>query len=327
MRKAPGPQFLKVAVVFWTRTTIIRAITGRTIAVLAVALLVVGSTASPSFSEHVEKKQGQKRASQPRVSPDGQRIAFVLRTTDGNSGLYIVGADGTNLRRLSNGDDDMPAWSSDSKKVAFRRWGKAETQSLVVINADGTGERVINTGQKSNQCPSFSPDGKQFVLSLDGEIGFGIFIINADGSNPRKVSAGGWPAWSPDGKQIAFNGNADPASPNRIFVVNADGTQKRQVSTGDGAHECAAWSADGKRIAYQASLRDKATGKSNALVRVVNVDGSGDVAVGTHSRPYLDEMPSWFPDGKHLTIQSDRDGAMAIYIIDLNGKTLARVTP
>lgn len=74
-------------------------------------------------------------------------------------------------------------------------------------------------------------------------------------------------------------------------------------------------------------MRDKASGKSNALVRVVNVDGSSDVAVVTHSSPYLDEMPSWFPDRKRLAIQSDRDGVMQIYVIDLNGKTLARVAP
>jgi TolB protein len=252
---------------------------------------------------------------------------------DGDSGLYVVDADGKNLRRLTNGYGGAPVWSPDGSKLLFVRSegeGDEAKQSLVVMNADGTGEHVVNTGQRKNQCPSFSPDGSQIVLSLDGEIGWGIFTINADGSNPRKIAQGGWPAWSPDGKQIAFNGKAgygDRASPMRIFVINADGRQKRQVSTGDGAHECPAWSPDGKRIAYQALVRDQASGKSNTLVRVVNADGSGDAAIGARSGPHHDEMPSWFPDGKRLAVQSDRDGAMAIYTIDLNGKTLARVAP
>ena len=92
-------------------------------------------------------------------------------------------------------------------------------------------------------------------------------------------------------------------------------------------HECPAWSFDGKRIAYQALSRDKVSGKSDAIIRLVNADGSGDVAVGTHPRPSLDEMPSWFPDGKRLAIQSNRDGTMRIYIIDLKGEELRRVVP
>ena len=112
-----------------------------------------------------------------------------------------------------------------------------------------------------------------------------------------------------------------------IFTINVDGTQKRQVSTGDGMHVCPAWSFDGKRIAYQALSRDKVSGKSDAIIRLVNADGSGDVAVGTHLRPSLDEMPSWLPDGKRLAIQSNRDGTMRIYLIDLNGEELRRVVP
>lgn len=316
----------KVELVVWVRASpvIIRAITG-----LVAALLVAGGVAPFSTSGHAEKGQGQSRASQPRVAPDGRRIAFVSSAADGASDLYVVDADGTRLRRLTNtpGHEGMHSWSSDGSKLVFARADDAGTQSLVVMNADGTGERLIDTGQKKNQFPAFSPDGKQIVLNLDGGIGFGIFTINADGSNPRKLTAGMQPAWSPDGKHIAFAGKADPAGPLRIFAVNIDGTQKRQVSTGDGLHECPAWSPDGQRIAYQASVRDKASGKANALVRVVNADGSGDAAVGMRSSPYRDELPSWFPDGKRLAIQSDRDGAMRIYVIDLNGKTLARVTP
>src|SRR5262249_4042094 len=152
-------------------------------------------------------------------------------------------ADGKNLRRLTNtpGHYGMHSWSSDGSKLVFVRTDDEDTQSLVVMNADGTGERLINTGQKKNQFPSFSRDGKHSALNMDGEIGFGIITINADGSDPRKIIAGMQPAWSPDGKHIAFAGKADPAGPLRIFVVNADGTQKRQVSTGDGLHEYPAW--------------------------------------------------------------------------------------
>lgn len=226
----------KIELIVWAKTSSViirvisgRTITGRAITVLPAVLLVAGSAVPLSFPSHAEKRQGQSRASEPRVSPDGRYIAYVARMADSNSGLYVVDADGTHSHRLTNtsGHDDMHAWSSDGSKLVFVRAGEADTQSLVVMNADGTGEHVINTRQKKNQFPSFSPDGKQFVLNLDGEIGFGVFTINADGSNPRKITAGMQPTWSPDGKHIAFAGKADPAGPLRIFVINPDGTQKR----------------------------------------------------------------------------------------------------
>src|SRR2546422_8169178 len=121
MRKAPGPQSLKVELVVWIPASIIHAITGRAITAWAAALLMVGSIAPLSSPSHAEKRQGQSRASQPRVSPDGRRIAFVSRLAGGDSGLYVVDADGTHLRRLTDGYGDMHAWSSDGSKLVFVR--------------------------------------------------------------------------------------------------------------------------------------------------------------------------------------------------------------
>src|SRR5262249_41801079 len=159
----------------WTSSEATRAITGRARGGLAAALLMVGSVVPVSLPSQAESGQRQIRAGQPRVSPDGRRIAFVARMAGRKSGLYLGDCDGNNVHRLTNGYGDMPAWSPDGSKLLFVRsegHKDEDPQSLVVIDSDGTGEHVINTGQKKNQSPSFSPDGKQIVLSLDGEIGF-----------------------------------------------------------------------------------------------------------------------------------------------------------
>jgi TolB protein len=263
--------------------------------------------------------QGIRTAESPRVSPDGRHIAFLSRET-GQADLYVADADGAHPRPLTRtpAGEEMHAWAPDGSRIAFVRMD-SDVQALFVINADGSGERKIVTGFPKNQFPSWSPDGRRLVLNMDGPQAFGVFVMNVDGSGQRNLGRGMQPAWSPDGKSIAFAVGGP-----RINVMTVDGLDRRQVSQGGGAHEMPAWSPDGRRIAYQASL-PRVNGKANAEVRVVNADGTGDVPIGVHAAAYLDEAPSWFPDGQRLAIQSDRDGTMAIYVIDLNGKVLARI--
>jgi TolB protein len=84
-----------------------------------------------------------------------------------------------------------------------------------------------------------------------------VFVANADGSNEVNLSKNaafdGWPAWSPDGKRIAFSSNrAGPANTGQIFVVNADGAGLRQITGGPAGFAQPSWAWDGRRIvAYQ----------------------------------------------------------------------------
>jgi Tol biopolymer transport system component len=188
-----------------------------------------------------------------------------------------------------------------------------------------------------------------------------IYIMNADGSNPQRLTNDpaydAWPVWSPDGSQIAFtstrNGKAD------IYLMSADGSNLRRLTYDDAADIWPDWSPDGKQIAF-VSRRD-----GNFEVYVIHVDGTHlqrltntsaheDFATwspdgtqivfsrvegndgtyiinadGSEERQLTEIValePAWSPDGTRIAFGSDHGGFRGIYIIDADGSNIQRLS-
>jgi Tol biopolymer transport system component len=137
----------------------------------------------------------------PVWSPDGKLIAFVSNR-DGNDEIYVMNADGSNQRRLTDtpSSDSEPNWSPDGKYIAFDSNRDGNTE-IYVMNADGSNQRRLTNDTIDNFQPDWSPDGKNiaFVSNRDGNRE--IYVMNADGSNQTRLTNNTVsdydPVWSP----------------------------------------------------------------------------------------------------------------------------------
>ncbi len=229
----------------------------------------------------------------PDWSPDGKHIAF-YSDRDGGLVIYVMEADGSNQHSLGRGRE--PAWSPDGKQIAF---SDENMRIIHIMNADGSNVRQLTNGSSGGDSIStWSPDGKQIAFTSSVIVGqtpgntilnSDIHTINVDGTNDRKLTDwsgdDGLPAWSPDGKHIAFTSDRD-GDP-EIYVMNTDGSNVRRVAPGQGgAHP--AWSPDGKHIAFVNEEQ-----RNNVDILVMTVDGSSIWRL-TDGRAE-DWLPTWAP--------------------------------
>jgi len=160
--------------------------------------------------------------------------------------------------------------------------------------------------------------------SLQGKIvfqdatGWLIYTVNGDGSNLKLISRGLDPAWSPDGKQIAF-ARWDNAYPG-LYVANADGTNERLVY---GAQRLRSprWSPDGKFIAF---TQDKSPNERNVRWKLGVVEiahakpGTDEIVTARLSEPQCSALcfvPSWSNEGKSLVFHDPQYGVQATNVI------------
>jgi Tol biopolymer transport system component len=153
-------------------------------------------------------------------------------------------------------------------------------------------------------------------------------VVNDDGSGQQQLTPppgpDGDPAWSPDGRTIAFRSYRDerPLGGRRwqkvINVMNADGSEQRKLARLSNRDGSFSWSPDGGRIAF-VSDRD-----GNDEVYVINVDGSG--LRNLTRNPARDGHPAWSPDGRTIGFVSNRGGNRNVYVMNADGSRLRNLT-
>ncbi|GIW52099.1 MAG: hypothetical protein KatS3mg081_1454 [Gemmatimonadales bacterium] len=137
-------------------------------------------------------------------SPDGSRIAFVT-DRDGNVELYVMNADGTDLRRLTDTPavEGSPSWTPDGRQIVYASNATGNFQ-IWIINADGTDPRQLTQEPASNFQPAVSPDGRTIAFTSDRDGNYDIYLMSIDGSNQRNFTRSQvpetTPVWFPDGR-------------------------------------------------------------------------------------------------------------------------------
>jgi Tol biopolymer transport system component len=163
----------------------------------------------------------------PTWSPDGRQIAFVRSAGRFNS-LFVVNADGTGLRQVTNDITvDDPEWSPDGTRFAFSDGGR----DIYVVNADGSGRRNLTANEISNAGdPSWSPDGTRIAYAVLNA----VRVVPAGGGSTSQLVGGlreVWEvSWSPDGNQIAFINDRASQLQEELYIANADGSNARPIN-------------------------------------------------------------------------------------------------
>jgi TolB protein len=148
--------------------------------------------------------------------------------------------------------------------------------------------------------PAWSPDGKQIAFARNGD---GIWVVDADGTNPHMIAArGNNPDWSPDGTRLVYDVGGD-----KVVVANADGTDPQVVTSGDDP----AWSPDGLKLAV---VRDYS-------IWIVTLNDRGDTLVVPNG-----VEPDWSPDGREL-VYAGGEGLNAVWLANADGSKQHMLAP
>ena len=219
--------------------------------------------------------------STPTFTPDGRFIVWASEL-DGNLDVFRMAADGSGAVNLTRhpGTDGHPRVSPDGRRIYFNsnRSSDPATFSRGYMDRDHnheifsmtlTGEDVrrITDLPDWDTYPAVSPDGTQLlwrrIAPTGGKSESGrnseVFWMDLASGETRNVTNhqafDGWPAWSPDGRLIAFASNRANVEYEAfdVYVANADGSNPVRVTFGDGEQGTGSWtkpsfSADGKRI-------------------------------------------------------------------------------
>jgi Tol biopolymer transport system component len=191
-------------------------------------------------------------------SPDGEKLLFTS-TRSGMYGVWSVDSDGGDLQLVPLGNEDVqqPSTAPGVGHIAYEQWThraqlkRIELAQQAEIDAE---DYVRSTRWDSN--PAYAPDGERIAFTSNRSGPQGIWISDRDGRNAVQIADLGGvfvdhPAWSPDGRSIAFD--ASPEGRTAIFTVAPEGGTPRRITEGPGDSRNPAWSRDGTWIYFESN--------------------------------------------------------------------------
>jgi dipeptidyl aminopeptidase/acylaminoacyl peptidase len=243
--------------------------------------------------------------SDPQLSPDGRRIAFVVTTLseeddEYHANIWLVDAGGGEPRRLTTGAkrDSAPRWSPDGARLAFlsEREGVKGTQ-LYVLPVEGGEALRLTTIKRGVSSPVWSPDGTRLAfLSRVGGWEEPESEEEKRKSKPARVIT-----------TMRYQSNGEGFISDRwphLFVVAADGGEPRQLTDGDFADSDPAWSPDGGALAFVSARHEDRDYDNASDVFLVSAEGGEPRRLTDTAGPV--SSPAFSPDGRLIAYVGSR---------------------
>ena len=285
-----------------------------TLLVLVLLALVADALAQTS----TPKRLTNITSSYPAPSPDGTRIAFQSNRT-GNSQIYTMKPDGTDVRQLTTGNffNGTPSWSPDGKQIVYDSQPNGKWE-VWLMNADGSAQHSLATGGDDGH-PHWAANGRIVFNSVrttpDPKAEWSrqwheVFSVKPDGTDLKQHthchSVCTYPSLSPDGTKItyrkvtdtpAYNWDLSNAQRNsEVFVAKADGSNEINISNNAAYDGWPMWAPDGRRLLFTSNR----LGPANVgQIFIVNADGTGLKQL-TSGTAWSYQQASWSPDGKKI---------------------------
>jgi Tol biopolymer transport system component len=276
--------------------------------------------------------------------------------------IFTANPDGSGLLQLTHPlrsvSDIEPDWSPDGSKILFQRIDGngcgpfCETDEIDVVASDGShlerlaydppGKGCERQGKPAGgicrSVPEWSPDGKRIAFQCQvqpsgADPGYSrICLMNADGSRvqqlPQTPATGlsdGAPAWSPNGKELAFDRGV--RDQHAIFLMNPDGSDARQLTPWSLAAGQPDWSPDGKELVFYSNFEGSPSVSANLYT--VRADGTGLHRLTQASGGKVQYLSASFsPDGQWIAFgRSPGTGPNAdVYVMEADGSDVTDVT-